>query len=935
MKRALRELFIKPRWQHADSAIRAEAVAHSRDERLIQQLGDLARNDEAANVRLAALKRLTDLYPIMRVAAEESDDKVRNHARRMVQEMLAGTLPCSNSDHERLEIIPKLDDVALIEHLAQHAREIDIRRSLLDKIDRPGLLATIATEDSEPSVQDHAVSRIDKPATLERIAAIARKRDKRLLGVIQARLQALDPANDASRDDDQQAQLLCDRADRLIREPMTQPEKRDALEQLRADWQALSPASQSALSSRFMTSTTIVQASLEAPEDTAIGDAQVETFIASLSQNLSRPTDLQRSEQLLTELNDFMLANAEACEPHQASLDEARLSLINRRDQALKSQSPDAGLIRLCERLEQRAQSIDPRGLSRLENDWDQAWSSVLNPSGADQSLRDRFARLLKQVQARHGEEASAIESQVASLDEALSQLEQALEDGDLARAVRVKQDLLKRLETIGRHPVTDSMEFKARMQSKRGRLRELRDWQRWANNKHREALAEEAESIGQSGLHPDAMAEKVKSLQQAWKEMDKSEQLPGERTYNRERGALWKRFHDACQAAYTPAKAFFDKRSELRSEQEQALDALCDRVEQATASDSELSLKDRNQLVGEARRSLRLVSELKPSRRKAMAQRLRTVAQALDDSLEEQYSLNQSRKERLIAQLESLHETLSDETIEAAINSSKSLQQEWRNIGPARRNRDQALWKRFRSLNDDIFNRRKQEQQQQDAEKSEQSRQLFAILDRMKDDLDRCEDSEALKQLQQSYRAEWQAVQSDDRRMERIFRQQLEQFSERLLQLQSRTLKRARAQRITLYQALAAAHAAASLDDQTREQLSSLSESADCSALTQRLEQLLAGETFGDDSTRAQELIIALEWLAGVESPEAWRQQRMDYQVQRLSDHLSGESADKLSEFERILDDLWGCQISEASVWMSVGERIAIAATAFEAARS
>ncbi len=935
MKRALKELFIKPRWQHADSAIRADAVAQSRDERVLGQLDELARNDESAQVRLAALRRLKDLYPIMRVAAEETDGKVQQLARKMVREMLAGIMPCSNSDHDRLEIIPKLDDSELIEYLVQHATEVDVRRSLLDKIVRPGLLATIATNDPETSVRNHAVSRIDKPATLERIAKIARKTDKRLFSVIQDRLQTLNPASNQNSDSQLQAQALCDRLDRLVREPMAHPQKSEALELIRADWQVLDMSPQSELSLRFMTSLSIVEASLVTPAEPTAEDHQVEGFMTDLSRMMTQPTDLESSERLLGNLDDFMQQHPDACSAHQSALDEARLSLINRRDQALKDQSPDGTLLRLCERLESRLDTVDARSLSRMEAEWDKALGKVPAPTPADKSLADRFARLLEPINARHNDESAQIEQRVATLDDSMTHLEAALEDGDLAKAVNIKQDILKRLLRIGRHPVTDSVAFKARIQSSRGRLGELRDWQRWANNKHREALVEEAEVIGQSGLHPDAMAEKVKSLQHDWRDMDKSEQLPGERTHNRERGALWKRFSDACQAAYEPAKVFFDKRSELRTEQEQALAALCVRVEQAIANDAEMTLKDRNQLVGDARRSLRMVADLKPSRRKAMAHRLRNGAQSLDDSLAEEYDLNQGKKERLIAQLESLHETLSDETIEAAINRSKSLQQDWRNIGPARRNRDQALWKRFRSLNDGIFNRRKQEQQQQEAEKSEQSQQLFAILDRMKDDLDQCDDGETLKGLQQTYRSEWQSIQSDDRRMDRIFNQQLEQFSERRLQLQSQRLKTERAHRIALYQGLAAAHADPASVSEAQKQLQSLSQTAQCPALTQRFEQLIAGETFNDDSVKAHELIIALEWLAGIESPEEWRQQRMDYQVQRLSDHLSGESADKLSEFERILDDLCACQFCDAIAWVSVGQRIATAHAAFEDQRS
>ena len=88
----------------------------------------------------------------------------------------------------------------------------------------------------------------------------------------------------------------------------------------------------------------------------------------------------------------------------------------------------------------------------------------------------------------------------------------------------------------------------------------ELKQQQSWANRRRREMLCEDVERLAQSGLHPDALALRVREAREEWQHLDAAEGLSA----NAEAGPA-RRFHALCHRVLKPAKAYFDKRDEVR----------------------------------------------------------------------------------------------------------------------------------------------------------------------------------------------------------------------------------------------------------------------------------------------------------------------------------------------------------------------------------
>ena len=89
--------------------------------------------------------------------------------------------------------------------------------------------------------------------------------------------------------------------------------------------------------------------------------------------------------------------------------------------------------------------------------------------------------------------------------------------------------------------------------------LRDVADWQRWANVGIQEQLCEKMEAL-KSVDDPEAIAKQVRELQQQWRQAADVPRAQGE--------ALWKRFKAAHDEAWTRCEAHFAAQAEARARQ-------------------------------------------------------------------------------------------------------------------------------------------------------------------------------------------------------------------------------------------------------------------------------------------------------------------------------------------------------------------------------
>ncbi len=335
------------------------------------------------------------------------------------------------------------------------------------------------------------------------------------------------------------------------------------------------------------------------------------------------------------------------------------------------------------------------------------------NPEAADRLERAIAAieeKEQEQVQVRQRQEQDNLRRlhQICRQVETLAASEQVtLKAGD-----RALSEIRSALE--GRLPLPtkkDRQEVQSRLEAARAvlgpRVQELRDadeWQRWANLQVQEELAKKMEALAEEA-DLEVAARRMRELQGRWKQVALAPRTQGE--------ALWRRFKTAQDAVFARTSAHLSAQNEERSANLAKKQALCEQAEALSGSSDWVKTATAIQALQAEWKTIGPVSR---GSEKAMWERFRAACDQFftrrhDDlkKRKDEWSENLARKEALCAQAEAL---AASTEWEAAAAQCKKLQAEWKQIGPVRRSKSDAVWQRFRAACDAFFDRYKHRDQ-------------------------------------------------------------------------------------------------------------------------------------------------------------------------------------------------------------------------------
>ncbi len=435
----------------------------------------------------------------------------------------------------------------------------------------------------------------------------------------------------------------------------------------------------------------------------------------------------------------------------------------------------------------------------------------------------------------------SAREQSRQQQEQRLQELGASLDDGDLGRARQLATEL---------DPRQLGPAARSRWNQLQPRLKQLQGWEHWANNKVRARLCDEIEQLIGSGLHPDALANKVREAQQRWRELDA---LEG-RGESSEPSGLDKRFRVVCARALKPARGFFEKRDALRSERQQQIEAFLAEAGAADSEDArfEAMLDVQRQAVAH----LRELGTLAPPARKRLAGRLRAVLDALKPRLESGFAEIEQARQALIDQARALAQENDPRRIGS---EAKQLSQRWKEVAKGRPGRDQAQWRQFRAALDAVFGGLDTRRKEREVELGQRQEQARAVIDELEQLA--LLDGEVLAQSQSRGRElaqAWRELAVRDAELGEAYDSALTRLRQALRD-QERDRERER------YRALADVEpdAAANADGG------------------------------GDPRMAALHLLFEAESIAGLGGVEDESRQRREWQMQRLQQHLRGERAE------------------------------------------
>lgn len=837
----VRKLF-KPRWQSSDAAVRLTAVGGDATPELVAALPQIARTDADAGVRLAALKRLADPGLAQALAQDDPDAGNREAARVLWFDLLAGRHAQSPPLTERLRLAAAQDAPRLIEHLAEHAAETELRAAALARVTRPALLVERAIAESDAGLRLAVVERIDEEALLERIAERSRKRDKQVYRRARDKIEA----GRLARGDDaaiaEEARRICEQLERHLREG---DRSADDEATLQVRWNAIAERAPASFRTRFQAAGELLALRRDPEQMAALRrrGAEIEAIGAEIAAIEHALAGRDAIEQ-----RDAISQRFDALAERWSAVDDAGGSLREAHEHRLSA---------IVARLGELANAPAPLPAP-----------TPVATTAAAPKRRDDPAELERRRAER--------ERRHSALGDALGALEAALDAGHSGPAHQAHARLAAARQALHEAP---SEEIARRLADAEGRYAQIARWQRWSDDQRREALCGEIEALAASGLHPDAVATRVREAQAEWARLDAHDGGRGG-------GGLVRRFHAACREAIKPTRAYFEKRDALRQTQAQAIGALLEGLDDPNAPALDVrALAARRREVADA---LRALDRVDPRERKALAERLRAGLATLEARIAEHDAAVEAAKQRLIDAAEALS---GEADLRSAIAAAKDLQRRWQAAGNGRRARDQRQWTAFRGAIDAVFARADGERAARDAQ-AQATRDGAAAL---------CSELESLAAAEQADRAAqtrieqaWQALGPREEDLQRRFRAAQDALRE-AAERRARAARRAGFDAwLATYTLCRAAERGERDADGVRSDLAAIAAApVAAAALSARLERALAGPaTAGSadaDTTALRDCLVELEALAGVDSPDEDRQRRLDLQVGRLSARLRG----------------------------------------------
>lgn len=297
-----------------------------------------------------------------------------------------------------------------------------------------------------------------------------------------------------------------------------------------------------------------------------------------------------------------------------------------------------------------------------------------------------------------------------AAITAALQTLEQEVGEGHGKASTGAANALRQALKEHGK-AVDGKLETRAH--AALAAAGELEGWQRWRADQIREELVAKAEGLlarpeGQA-LGGRKMQETLRALRDQWKQTDQGG-VPNH--------ALWKRFDEACNAAYLVVQSWLDKvKTESAEHKAQRLALIAELKAWAEANRTALDgdWKGFNRLLHQFADRWRdaghlgekMFAELQPQWKAAMAYAAQPLEALQAQSLVARHAMIEEAKVLGAAPV-------------LRVDAVKALQQRWQaeaHAVPIDRRQEQKLWDAFRKPIDEAFNRKTAERQHAEAE--------------------------------------------------------------------------------------------------------------------------------------------------------------------------------------------------------------------------
>ena len=904
------ETFTAPKWQHKSPDVRREAI-----EQLDAQdvLLELINTDPDAGVQAAALARITDPVALDTLLDSLSGDLQQQARTQRLRQLLPEEdgLAAIRDDALLVRIASLTDDATLADRAIECVTSEDLRMD-------------IACHHPVARVRLNAALGIKNLERLNELMVLARGHDKAVYRHCQAILEEHEAAQRSAREQQEKIFQLVERAAKLA-DSISSLDAASNHKMLSYQWQTVAAAASPQESEQFHNDMARCENQLA---QLAKESAQA---LAARNEAIARASAARVTQQaIFDELEQMGQSVVAPGDSASIQAFEARLNDIEARWQGeqatVKASSEHAGvfvfrlellrsMVGTAKKLITKktaidksiaeAQSIDTADYTALQRQLERSskllgslhWPEAFNPAPeAITQLHEVVARLQAQLETLAKDQEKYAGKIQALLETVRTKLEQD-RTHEADKALAKTRKVLKSITPKQRQAIERKLGPLA------AQMHEVHEWQEFAiEPKKVELCAKMKALIGSSG-DVEMLALNIQSLQDEWKQIGA---LPNAREQT-----LWREFKAAADQAWKPCKEAFELQARIQKENGQQRKLVIAQLreydekmawppsseEPASLGAAETTAHPDWRMVQKtldtAREAFQRFKPVTPKDERSTQKAFRAICDRIYGHIKDEYARNITRKEDLVKRARELA-TVDD--LPQAIDTCKKLQQAWKPIGLTPVGVDRKLWLAFREACDAVFARMDEQRTQSKNEFTTLVKEAEALRNQArahlatKDHELRLKLPQALAELKQQLLA-ISLPSGVQQRLSKEFAEMEKQARESVVRAREH---RQQAVWIALLDQIRACAAQSTASSTTMAPADPANDAVP-GALLEQAQELPKGintsllEAFSQQGPadgieeKLREACIALEVLAGIESPPEDKKARMNYQMQRL----------------------------------------------------
>ncbi len=940
--------FSKDKWQSRNPEVRKKAVLELpvSDQ---ETLGSIAMNDSDESIRSIAANKLNNLDLLQTIIMKGTNGTVKEAAQNRLFQLLCGLKHPVPDYDVREKMIRGSRNSALLEFVAANADDASLREITIKKISRDPLLGNIALSDNNPHIRQLAAQQIAKRSTLERVTKQSRRKDKRVYKIVKTKLDhiiedELRPALLATEVVD-----ICNKLEKLQKRNLLLQEK-TTFENHVARWSEIQNFADSETTERYHAICSNIILEIDKLELNQQKEQDAIQALETLLKNLSNAVenllsareidtpDNTEKEVIKTSEKTILNLGGEWDKVIKTINHDELISSYNSKFQSILDladektsfeNKTDSDNLKIIQRLTEQCENMLKKNgfifeisISAIQNKFQQQIINLYQTSAYDDDnqpdelikLRTKFDSTIETLKEKLSIQQKNTKKFNDTISIQIDKVKAVIKDGLVSKAEKLLKEQRKIIEKSDLISDIEKSKHLNDLLNIHSQLDDLSSWRNWAHDNERDNLAIKAEQLNDlinnstnfENEYTDIISQ-VKDLRKQWKSM-----------HSHTQEEIWQRFNTACNNAYEQCKPYIDKQNEIRLDNLQAKQALCEQLENyiqtmewPSSKDSEINHSidwiQVDKITRQARKEWSAIGFVDRKHHRSLNTRFDKAIDIIRNELKKVWHINQDKFYDLIHKVEALQDTI-DDNLGNAINSAKSYQSDWKKIGPVSSYQRNKLWKKFRSACDIIFNKRQENIDQKNIAITEKLREKEAI----------CENLEALNQqplnqkdLDNAFidiKNLWVELESQAKSLSKEVNKRyalaLEVYQKKTTALKIEQEKQLLNQIIQEAELCTQLEASTDTSDETRDEFSERWQALNTNKmrkfqLSKRFKNSL--ESIGmEKNTPIQEEIKAkqhfclkYEILLGKETPDEFQQSRMEMQVELLNSNLGSSNLD------------------------------------------